>query len=205
MLSFVISRFETCLGPGSSFQKSSSNKSSWSSSIDIGEQSDPHGSSPWVNRSEKSRSSHGAPSCSFVPPLGEGGLFIRVGGFLFREMLDECRALSLVGVVYLDSLMVALSVGVVLPTLWLGVLHSVHSVSSSIYAHDGHVVDPLSLSQYRVHFVCLQIGKWVVEVVPSWLNDTHPLTCPLSSVIGSGSMLECGHPPSHSSPWHHVS
>ena len=205
MLSFVVSWVEACLDPKSSFQKSSLNLSGWSPSIDIDEQSDPHGSSPWVNNSEKLRSSHGAPSCSFDPSLGIGGSFARVGTLLFREMMDECRALSLVGVVGLDSLMVSLPFGVVLPTCWSGDLHSVHSVSSSICAHGGHVVDSLSLSQYRVHFVCLQIGKGVVEVVPSWLNDTHPLTCPLSSVIGSGSMWECGHPPSHSSPWHHVS
>ena len=44
MLSFVVSWFEACLDPKSSFQKSSLNLSGWSPSIDIDEQSDPH----WV-------------------------------------------------------------------------------------------------------------------------------------------------------------
>ena len=152
MLSFVVSWFETCLDPKSSFQKSSLNLFGWSPSIDIDEQSDPHGSSPWVNKSEKFRSSHGPPSCSFVPSsmcwvlekcMETGGSFISVGTFLLREMIDECRALSLVGVIGPDSLLVVLPFGVVFPTGWSGDLHSVHSVSSSICAHGGHVVDSL--------------------------------------------------------------
>ena len=69
----------------------------------------------------------------------------------------------------------------------IGVLQSLHFVISLSGEQGEHVVFT-SLSQYLVHSSCLQIGSEVVEVVPSWLKEVQPFTCPFSSVIGSGSM-----------------
>ena len=44
--------------------------------------------------------------------------------------------------------------------------------------------------QYRRQSWCAQPADSVVVLVPSWLVDIHPLTCPCLSVIGSGSIPE---------------